>query len=100
MTFEELREQVKEEALHLRQNATEQELAKLNYYELRAADPSSCIYGQMTGWSDSKRAKELKIHVTPCGFSAIEHFLFHETSHNVKALISFLKGETNELIFS
>jgi hypothetical protein len=43
----------------LRLNSTEAERANLNFSQFDPEKPSKCIYGQMTGDCESKRAKEL-----------------------------------------
>lgn len=51
--------QVLEEAIHLRENATDEEKGKLDFDALRVSKNDRCIYGQMTGHCDSERAAEL-----------------------------------------
>lgn len=53
---------VKEEAEKIKQHATPEELAKLDPEEIEGRSPTKCIYGQMTGDCNSKRAIEL-IHL-------------------------------------
>lgn len=58
-TVEQFLEDVRQEAQALRENATKEELAKLNFDKLRPSRPSGCIYGLMTGHCDSRRGTEL-----------------------------------------
>lgn len=50
---------VKKEASKLKEYATQEELARLNFEHLNPNSPRSCIYGQMTGNCYSPRANEL-----------------------------------------
>lgn len=50
---------VLDEANHLRKYATDKEKSKLDFDTLDIADPTLCIYGQMTDNCHSDRAKEL-----------------------------------------
>lgn len=43
----------------LKIHATSTEKGKLDFYEFDPENPDCCIYGQMTGWCRSNRAKEL-----------------------------------------
>lgn len=54
-----LHDLVKKEAKNLRQNATEQELERLNLRLLDSNCIKSCVYGQMTGDCLNERANEL-----------------------------------------
>lgn len=56
-----LHDLVKEEARKLRENATPEELSKLDFQTLDYDNISMCIYGQMTGNCLSDRANELVI---------------------------------------
>lgn len=47
------------EALHLRNNATDEEKNNLDFNRLNACSSINCIYGQMTGDCRSERAYEL-----------------------------------------
>lgn len=55
-------ELVHKELKHLKENATSEEISNLNFNLLDVLCPYSCVYGQMTGRYDSRRAIELK----PC----------------------------------
>lgn len=50
---------VKEEAKNLKKNATQEEIAKLNFSDLVPTDSEKCIYGQLTGCCWNGRAIEL-----------------------------------------
>ncbi len=54
-----IQELVKKEASKLKEHATPEELARLNFEHLNPNSPRSCIYGQMTGNCYSPRANEL-----------------------------------------
>jgi len=51
--------EVKAELVHLRDNATQEEIKKLNFSQFDHTVRYACIYGQMTGNCDSVRAKQL-----------------------------------------
>jgi len=59
LTLKKLIELVTKEAINLKANATQEELDNLNFNCLLPSDSTQCIYGQMTGNCDSKRAVEL-----------------------------------------
>lgn len=61
-TVEQFFEDVRTEAQALRENATSEEVDLLNRSEFDPEDFNQCIYGQMTGSCQSKRASEL-IHL-------------------------------------
>lgn len=52
-------EKVRMEIEHLRRNATPEEKNKLNFKTFDPFNTSCCIYGQMTGYCSSTRAKKL-----------------------------------------
>jgi len=52
-------EHVETEATHIRENATNEEINKLDFDYLDPEHVEHCIYGQMTGKCDSERAREL-----------------------------------------
>lgn len=121
-------ELVKKEAANLRENATKNELARLNFTSLLPNSKQKCVYGQMTGECNSRRATELitqcckrvfendyslvdniqaaPLNGSPVGksrssfWSPIEVFIIqHNNSLNNKELISYLKGEKYSLEF-
>lgn len=47
------------EAAKLKENATKEELAKLDFDTFSSSSPDECIYGQVTGSCDSRRAHAL-----------------------------------------
>lgn len=52
-------EDVKAEAMALKDHATPEEIAKLSFKDLRPDSPIMCIYGQMTGSCKTQRAADL-----------------------------------------
>ncbi len=50
---------VEHEVRAIKANATPEEIEKLNFSRLNPLRPTNCIYGQMTGICNSKRAEEL-----------------------------------------
>lgn len=58
-TEEDFFEDVRAEAKALRQNATPNEICRLDFSTLDPDKRTSCIYGQMTGVCTSNRASEL-----------------------------------------
>lgn len=57
--LEEMKALATEEAIKLKEHATKEELARLNLFLLNPYSPKDCIYGQMTGNCNSKRAQLL-----------------------------------------
>lgn len=51
--------EVMEEIEAIKVNATQEEKSKLDFELFRHDIGDRCIYGQMTGWCDSKRSKEI-----------------------------------------
>lgn len=114
MITTELKTLVAEEALNLRQFATENERDRLNFQHLTPRFADCCIYGQMTGCCFSTRANELICLCTQPfsadtdyyeeprktfisrGFSPIEFYICQPEARN-KELIAYLKGETTDL---
>lgn len=58
-TFEQLKEDVRKEAVALKQNATKEELRKLDFVTLNSRFIDQCIYGQMCELCRTPRAIEL-----------------------------------------
>jgi len=121
-----MKELVIEEANNLRNNATKEELSRLDFSNLNSQNSETCIYGQMTGYCFSKRANELiinsckrvyihddadiyksKLNGKPTKnrddyWSPIEVFIdqdINKKNGNNELLVKFLKGEINELKF-
>lgn len=116
----ELKQLVVDEATKLKQHATADELAGLDFERLDPRSPSMCIYGQMTGDCRSDRAIELLVlcavsyalrafyYKKPSSiilrefteslgaYSAIEFYIYQEAAKN-KTLINFLKNKTTTL---
>lgn len=59
ITKEQFLQDVRTEVEVLKNNATQEEVANLNFETFRPKDANACIYGQMTGRCDTDRAKEL-----------------------------------------
>jgi len=59
ITKEQFLADVRTEVESLKQNATPEEVARLNIEDFNPMNMSKCIYGQMTGSCENKRAKEL-----------------------------------------
>lgn len=111
---------------HIKENATTKEIDKLNINFFDHTDSYCCIYGLMTGECSSERARELYSKsfdtisdnnwevYTPFSqqtmrkgneFTALEKYLFMispkqdlSESNKYKEIISYLKGEINEII--
>ena len=119
---------VMQEASNLRNHATSEEKAKLNFYSLIPDMKSSCIYGQMTGNCNYNRSIELieiscprvyennsfnietaKLNGSPINlsrqsyWSPIEIFIIDNRIgikvQNNKRLIEYIKGKTDKLEF-
>lgn len=119
--YDRLTSLVKIEAANLLKYAKKSELDKLNINTLMPSSIKYCVYGQMTGNCESKRAYELfykcnKYFVSyhefkkadsvdtkakqASYFSPIEWFLFEDKSaggKDTKTLIKYLKGENKTL---
>lgn len=116
-----LKQEVTQEAKNIRKYATKDERARLDFERLIPQSPRRCIYGQMTGtcrssraiqllskcalpyWSfkTSRKLPEAKRKNTSYGesdiyFSPIESYIMQPKADN-KALIAFIKGETDTL---
>ena len=50
---------VEKEIISIKENATTEEIEKLNFIHLDPLHPTSCIYGQMTGDCENLRSKDL-----------------------------------------
>lgn len=74
-TVEQFIEDVRKEAQALRDNATKEELASLDFIDLHPKYPSMCIYGQMTGDCRNLRASELI-------FSCCQRFVVNDFDEN------------------
>lgn len=114
-----LKELVIEEAIKLREHATEEERGRLNIKYLSADSASLCIYGQMTGSCWSPRAEELlnlcakpfcdvvylrgtikkRLSGGPFirAFSPIEAFIYYSSKKTNADLVSYIKGERETL---
>lgn len=109
---------VQKELEKIKEKATKEEISKLDFNSFRHDSQIACIYGQMTGDCDSPRAVEIKKktfkEIDGFGnnsgysfknqdfqkgkeFTALEKYLFMVDSTQHKALIQYLKGETNKI---
>lgn len=124
-----LEERVIEEAFNLKKYATPEELRRLNIENLNPLSVYECIYGQMTGSCNSKRALELiqkccsegyksneseeVVPTAECNYyegriylsfwSPIEKFIWehrnYEPEGRNKKLVRFLQGKRKTLKF-
>jgi hypothetical protein len=109
-------EDVKKEAMALKEHATREELGKLDFTILNPNSGHLCVYGQLTGMCDSDRADELikecapRLYVHLDDFvavptnnfenfywSPIEKYILDDDAKN-KNLIDYLKGNRNDLV--
>lgn len=98
-SFDQFIWEVTNEAIMLRENATKEELAKLDFKHLDTMSQWGCIYGQTTGDCFSQRAAELIQLCCPRYFhkGAVNHFNdFHNvaTNANGTAVVNFKKSRT------
>ena len=118
MITNELKELVREEARNLREKATKEELAKLDFEYLWPHYTDACVYGLMTGNCHSERSIELMNQCAPVFIEAwgqdkvikkitaadhlnefwspIEDYIIKDEAKNYN-LILYLKGETDTL---
>jgi hypothetical protein len=113
LTKEQLGAEVTAELQHLKENATPEELARLNYDTFIPFSSVNDLYGQMTGNCFSERAKELypkkyghlerlkdKKEVFKYNFfvdkfyTPLEYYSSLKKAKN-KKIIQYLKGEIN-----
>ncbi len=90
----------------IRQHATEEEKARLNWEDFHPSSDENCIYGLMTGHCDSVRARQLarmsgnEKSIHPAGWSyqvsPMEIFIHDHEELNFE-IIQYIKGEINEL---
>jgi hypothetical protein len=119
MDRKEFVQMVVDEINTIKKRATKKEIAKLNSKIVDPLHSENCIYGQMTGHCDSKRAKELykktfeNVQLRPSfnskvpfnkqvfsageKFSALEKYLFMVDKKVHKHIVSYLKGTTRTL---
>jgi hypothetical protein len=96
------------ELISIREKATVEELDKLDFTNLKHRTSDNCIYGQMTGYCGSDRAKELfpkmfsfvddgdkQDYRFGTSFTPLEKYLFMVNTDKHKVLIQYLKGEIN-----
>lgn len=98
---------VMNEINHIKANATQEEISRLDFDNFNSAYKDRCVYGQMTGSCDSDRAKELmpKSYYSLRGlnkgtkFTDLEVYLYElkTSSETNKSIIQYLKNETQIL---
>jgi len=80
---------VKHEIDMLKKHATKEELSKLDFYKFNYKSGFQCIYGQMTGTCESKRAEELmgksciRVFESPSGVSSLGESSFNEIKKHI-----------------
>lgn len=115
MTKEERKEflkEVKTEIRNIRKNATDEEKGKLDFYSFVCDSSCDCIYGQMTGNCNSKRANILtpksykfltrQPSVVPFldkgkDYTALEKYLLIVKPVTHRKIIDYIKGEITTL---
>lgn len=97
-TKEQFLSDVKAEAVALRQHATKEELGRLDADWMDPNDFTSCIYGQMTGNCNSKRAIELMQKCCTRFFKNLykEFYVFDDVSSAVNGEKCDLSGRKND----
>ena len=103
------------EAVKIKAEATPEEIARLNVKTLKPSKYNKCFYGQLSGghyWNE--RCKELRrlvetysvelvTYIEPMsmyyGFTPIEFYIARRGADR-KAIIDFVKGETNNLLLT
>lgn len=111
--------EVMSEIDRIKSKATKEEISLLNFKSFNHYSSGSCIYGQMTGSCDSRRAEKLmrKSYANislnliskkdnfkdqdfqkGCCFTALEKYLYMVGATMHEKIIKYLKGEINELI--
>lgn len=111
------------EIKRIKRLATKKEIHKLDFKSFEHWSSSNCIYGQMTGYCDSKRARVImpkkfdNIEGEACmltsdhkrkfedqtfekgtTFTALEKYLYMCSKKTHKHIFDFLKGETENLV--
>lgn len=111
--------EVKAELDNIKSKATQEEISKLDFNGFDHKYNDTCIYGQMTGWCNSDRAKELspKVYKTitktviegylPFSkqnmstnekrYTALEKYLYMVKRPMHEKIISYLKGEIDTI---
>jgi hypothetical protein len=104
---------VREELDTIKERATKEEISKLDFTTFNKQLEKFCIYGQMTGFCSSGRAKEIMektfyrisahwpIHELTLGvfplYTHLEYYLLHADRKTEKEIIQYLKGEISEI---
>lgn len=105
MTKKEFLKEVVWELDEIKKNATKEEISKLNFKDFNHSIVFNCIYGQLTGVSNSDRAKEIvpKKYTFLDGYekgsmwTALEKYLFIVGKRKHYQIIQYLKGEIQEI---
>ena len=113
-------EEVAKELAHIKKKATKQEIDNLVFAQFNHASALRCIYGLMTGYCLSERAKELyhksydvagnscgiyrikydKLDMTPGKyFTSLEKYLYSCTKKNHRKIFQYLKGKLDNTDF-
>lgn len=119
MTNDDFMKSVMDELQNIKNNATQEEISKLNLYEFNPTISDGCIYGQLTGNCFSRRSRELmelgsvksfsedldsfnnikmsrpKIinSASSRAFTALEFYICHVPKNMHTSMFQFLKGE-------
>ena len=98
--------EVYKELKHLRNNATKEEIARLNITTFDSKNNTLCIYGQMTGSCHNSRTYEL-YHKSFENFDSFEYgmlvtylelYIYYNTNKKIiNNIIKYLKKEINVL---
>lgn len=110
--------EVKAELDNIKVNATKEEIGKLDMNTFIHTDYDACIYGQMTGYCSSNRAKEIypklyleigvgysdyrpftrqNMHIGS-DFTPLEKYLYMVKKPMHKTIIAYLKGDIQEIV--
>lgn len=103
---ESFKRKVREEIEHIKDFATEEEINRLDFDTFSQESRVKCIYGQMTGRCDSKRARELcaktfkyvyEDGVKGENFTALEVYIYNVGRYNSHKILKYLKGEIDTI---
>ena len=106
--------EVEKEIEHIKENATKEELNNLSYSQFDHDSTISCLYGLLTGYCDSDRARKLNKKSFAFGFNEdnfkealkseegntfthLEIYLFYCDDDTHKNIIDYLKGDVETL---
>jgi hypothetical protein len=114
MTREKLSEMALKEVKHIKKVATQEEIARLDFTTFKHDSVHTCIYGQMTGYCDSERARGIarrslntywengmiileNISDSQERYTPLELYLYICGKYAQKRIIKFLKGEQKSI---